>query len=99
MAPTALPKQYKACVYDAPGENSVKIEMRDMPEPGPGEVLIHLYISLSEVLFSPRGAEKRLADQSDYFWCQRTHSGVCHSDLGIMENSVTLKISQSEQSI
>ncbi|MCJ1470400.1 hypothetical protein MMC07_009045 [Pseudocyphellaria aurata] len=40
MASTELPKQYKACVYDAPGKLSVKIKMLDMPEPGPGEVLI-----------------------------------------------------------
>ncbi|KAK0516368.1 hypothetical protein JMJ35_000971 [Cladonia borealis] len=53
-----IPKQYKACVYNDPGKISTKIETLDMPEPGPGECLIHL-----------------------------THSGVCHSDLGIMENS------------
>lgn len=46
MAFTELPKQYKACVYDAPGKLSVKIEMLDMPEPGPGEVLIHLYVHI-----------------------------------------------------
>ncbi|KAL6716299.1 hypothetical protein ACLMJK_005865 [Lecanora helva] len=53
-----IPKQQKAAVYDAPGKISTKIETVDVPEPGPGEVLIHL-----------------------------THSGVCHSDLGVMENS------------
>ena len=37
-----LPKQYKACIYDAPGTISTKIVMLDMPEPGLGEVLIHL---------------------------------------------------------
>lgn len=42
MADIELPKQYKACVYDKPGSISTKIEMLDMPEPGPGEVLIHL---------------------------------------------------------
>jgi len=39
-----IPKQYKACVYDDPGRISTKIEMLDMPEPGPGEVLINLYV-------------------------------------------------------
>ncbi|KAF2745845.1 GroES-like protein [Sporormia fimetaria CBS 119925] len=53
-----LPKKYKAAVYDKPGSISTKIEELDMPEPGPGEVLVNL-----------------------------THSGVCHSDLGIMTNS------------
>ncbi len=39
-----ITKQYKACVYDDPGKISTKIEMLDMPEPGPGEVLINLYV-------------------------------------------------------
>ncbi|KAL1589576.1 hypothetical protein WHR41_01787 [Cladosporium halotolerans] len=54
---TELPRTYKACVYDEPGKISTKVVDLDMPEPGPGEVLINL-----------------------------THSGVCHSDLGIMTN-------------
>jgi propanol-preferring alcohol dehydrogenase len=53
-----IPKQHKACVFDNPGTCSVKVEMVDTPEPGPGEVLVKL-----------------------------THSGVCHSDYGIMMNS------------
>jgi len=53
-----LPSTYRACVYDEPGKISTKVVDLDMPEPGPGEVLINL-----------------------------THSGVCHSDLGIMTNS------------
>ncbi|EMC96853.1 hypothetical protein BAUCODRAFT_491924 [Baudoinia panamericana UAMH 10762] len=52
-----LPKKYKAVVYDEPGKVSTKVVELDMPEPGPGEVLINL-----------------------------THSGVCHSDLGVMTN-------------
>ncbi|KAF2479096.1 chaperonin 10-like protein [Neohortaea acidophila] len=52
-----LPKKYKAVVYDKPGEVSTKVVELDMPEPGPGEVLINL-----------------------------THSGVCHSDMGVMTN-------------
>ncbi|KAH3984085.1 hypothetical protein HBI24_055440 [Parastagonospora nodorum] len=58
MAAADLPKKYKAAVYDKPGSISTKIEELDMPEPGPGEVLINL-----------------------------THSGVCHSDMGVMMNS------------
>ncbi|KAI7197850.1 alcohol dehydrogenase [Hortaea werneckii] len=53
-----LPKKYKAAVYDEPGKISTKLVDLDMPEPGPGEVLVNL-----------------------------THSGVCHSDLGIMTNT------------
>lgn len=44
MASTELPKKYKAIVYDKPGSISTKIEELDMPEPGPGEVLINLYV-------------------------------------------------------
>ncbi|KAF2263448.1 GroES-like protein [Lojkania enalia] len=58
MAGVELPKTYKAAVYDKPGTISTKVEEIDMPEPGPGQVLINL-----------------------------THSGVCHSDLGIMTNA------------
>ena len=39
-----IPKQHKACVYDSPGKNSIKIEMVDTPEPGPGEVLVKLFV-------------------------------------------------------
>lgn len=54
----SIPKKYKACIYDKPGEVSTKVVELDTPEPGPGEVLINL-----------------------------THSGVCHSDFGIMTNT------------
>lgn len=37
-----LPKTYKACVYDQPGKISTKVVSLDMPEPGPGEVLVNL---------------------------------------------------------
>ena len=40
-----LPKQYKACIYDQPGQISTKVTMLDMPEPGPGEVLVNLCVS------------------------------------------------------
>ncbi|KAF2796849.1 alcohol dehydrogenase-like protein [Melanomma pulvis-pyrius CBS 109.77] len=58
MASVELPKKYKAIVYDKPGSISTKIEELDMPEPGPGEVLVNI-----------------------------THSGVCHSDMGVMMNT------------
>jgi hypothetical protein len=47
MASSDLPKKYKAIIYDKPGSISTKIEELDMPEPGPGEVLINLCVSLS----------------------------------------------------
>jgi D-arabinose 1-dehydrogenase-like Zn-dependent alcohol dehydrogenase len=47
MGSTGLPKKYKAIVYDKPGSISTKIEELDMPEPGPGEVLINLYVWLT----------------------------------------------------
>ncbi|KAF1988987.1 GroES-like protein [Aulographum hederae CBS 113979] len=53
-----LPKKYKAAIYDKPGTISTKVVELDMPEPGPGQVLVNL-----------------------------THSGVCHSDLGVMTSS------------
>lgn len=37
-----IPKTYKACVYDKPGQISTKIVELDVPEPGPGEALIRL---------------------------------------------------------
>lgn len=58
MGSVDVPKKYKALVYDNPGTISTKIEELDTPEPGTGEVLVHL-----------------------------THTGVCHSDLGVMTNS------------
>ncbi|RMZ78915.1 hypothetical protein DV737_g3695, partial [Chaetothyriales sp. CBS 132003] len=53
-----IPTVQKAVIYDQPGTLSTKVVELPVPEPGPGEVLIHL-----------------------------THSGVCHSDLGVMTNS------------
>ena len=45
MAEVDVPKQYKAAVYDRPGILSTRLETLDMPDPGAGEVLIHLYES------------------------------------------------------
>jgi hypothetical protein len=46
MTSPDIPKKYKAVVYDKPGTISTKIEELDIPEPGPGEVLINLYVQL-----------------------------------------------------
>lgn len=42
MALPKLPKKHKAVIYDEPGTLSTKIEFRDTPDPGHGEVLINL---------------------------------------------------------
>lgn len=81
-----IPKQFKACVYDEPGKISTKIETLQTPVPGHGEVLINLYVL---VLVSPqysRTNDRILILNID----SRTHSGVCFSDMAVMENSVGL---------
>ena len=42
-----ISKTTKACVYDEPGKISTKIETLETPEPGPGEVLINMYVPIS----------------------------------------------------
>ena len=81
-----IPKQFKACVYDEPGKISTKIETLQTPEPGHGEVLINLYVL---VPISPQcsGTNDRLLIINID---SRTHSGVCFSDMAVMENSVGL---------
>ena len=79
MASVEVPKKHKALVYDKPGSISTKIEEVDTPEPGVGEVLVNLQVSApplpkSDLLTSPSS----------------THSGVCHSDMGVMTQSVCL---------
>lgn len=44
MGDIQIPKKHKAAVYDKPGSISTKIEELDVPEPGPGEVLINLCV-------------------------------------------------------
>jgi propanol-preferring alcohol dehydrogenase len=85
MASTELPKKYKAAVYDKPGTISTKIVELDMPEPGPGEVLIHLYVIHSALSLLTLPMSSTL---SHILTCMssRTHSGVCHSDLAVMTN-------------
>lgn len=46
-----LPKTYKACIYDQPGKISTKVVTLDMPEPGPGEVLINLSVCVEHESF------------------------------------------------
>ncbi|BDD55869.1 hypothetical protein MAP00_001351 [Monascus purpureus] len=58
MAEPQIPTKQKAAIYDKPGTVSTKVVEIDVPEPGPGEVLVNL-----------------------------THSGICHSDYGVMTNS------------
>jgi alcohol dehydrogenase, propanol-preferring len=47
-----VPKTHKACVYDSPGTISTKVEEIETPEPGHGEVLVHLYAVISLSQFS-----------------------------------------------
>lgn len=44
-ADVQVPSTCKGVVYDKPGEVSVKVENElKVPEPGPGQVLIKLYV-------------------------------------------------------
>jgi propanol-preferring alcohol dehydrogenase len=40
-----VPKTHKAAIYDKPGSISTTIVDVETPEPGPGEVLINLYLT------------------------------------------------------
>lgn len=40
----SVPTTQKAVVYDAPGTVSTAVVDLEVPEPGPGEVLINLYV-------------------------------------------------------
>lgn len=42
-----IPKTQKAIIYDQPGTISTKIVDREVMEPGPGEVLINLYVDFT----------------------------------------------------
>jgi propanol-preferring alcohol dehydrogenase len=53
MASVEIPKKYKAAVYDKPGSISTKIVDLDTPEPGPGEVLINLYVHFPSIQLHP----------------------------------------------
>lgn len=40
----SIPQKHKAAIYDQPGQISTKVVELDVPEPGPGEVLINLSV-------------------------------------------------------
>lgn len=42
--PMDIPATYKAVVFDRPGEISTKVVELETPKPGPGEVLVRLYV-------------------------------------------------------
>ena len=83
-----IPKQFKACVYDEPGKISTKIETLHTPEPGHGEVLINLYVLVPILPQSSRTYDRVLIVNIH----SSTHSGVCFSDMAVMENSVGLHL-------
>lgn len=41
-----IPKTHKALVYDKPGEISTRIMELDTPAPGPGQILVKMYVEL-----------------------------------------------------
>lgn len=43
-ADVQIPKTHKAAVYDEPGKISIAVTDVETPEPGPGEVLINLFV-------------------------------------------------------
>lgn len=47
MAGVEIPQEHKACLYSEPGKLAIEIGNVPTPEPGPGEVLVHLYVSLT----------------------------------------------------
>lgn len=72
-------KKYLAAIYDEPGKISTKVIEKDVPEPAAGDILIKLYL-----LCLPGATEHETLTTN-----HSTHSGVCHSDLGIMMQSWT----------
>lgn len=64
-------------VYDQPGKVSIKRVSIETPELGAGQVLVRLLVYVVMMGSVP------LADTSD-----RTHTGVCYSDHGLMTNAV-----------
>ncbi|CAI7641153.1 unnamed protein product [Penicillium palitans] len=63
-------------VYDQPGKVSIKRVSIETPELGAGQVLVRLLVYVVMMGSVP------LADTSD-----RTHTGVCYSDHGLMTNA------------
>lgn len=86
MAAPTIPAKYKAIIYDKPGTVSTKVVELDTPEPGPGEVLINL-CAMTPHIHHP---SPRLTHHP-----YRSHSGVCHSDFGIMMNRSASHVNNS----
>lgn len=79
MAPET--KSNKAVVYAAPGSSNTSIQYLDIPVPSDGQILVKLYDTpdyYGTIL------------KHDYLTCHSTHSGVCHSDLGVCLQSWAL---------
>lgn len=89
MSDIQIPKKHKAAVYDKPGSISTKIEELDVPEPGPGEVLINLYVHPLPSMHPLHSPNPILPEYKDVPTNAtfRSHSGVCHSDMGVMLNA------------
>jgi propanol-preferring alcohol dehydrogenase len=81
-----LPMKQRAAIYSSPGSIEIDIVKTDIPEPGPDEVLINLYVLSVDWFENAIYPRLFYGSQPDH----RTHSGVCHSDLNIMTNSVLL---------
>ena len=60
MAEIVIPKKHKAAIYDKPGSISTKVVEVDTPEPGPGDILVNLYVlPLAELTVVCQGCECR----------------------------------------
>ena len=53
MAEVVIPTKQKAAIYDQPGTVSTKVVELDVPDPGPGEVLINLLVYVQSTLCTP----------------------------------------------
>lgn len=85
-----IPAKQKAAIYDQPGTVSTKVVEIDVPEPGVGEVLINLYVlPLAPIGWTDTAYPVECIHRTNGY-CS-THSGVCHSDLGVMTNTVSLQ--------
>lgn len=72
-----IPSVQESIIYDEPGTLSTKVVEHSVPEPGAGEVLIRLY---GQAILSDLQHSSKIG--------YSTHSGVCHSDFGVMMSSV-----------
>lgn len=91
MVSKPIPHTHKAVVYDKPGEISTKVIDVETPSPAAGEVLIRLYLKIYSMWL------KRIGSPTlETYKLERTHSGVCHSDLGVMTNAWKLPFMVSD---